>query len=121
MNRSERRIWNNRIRRQRELRKNMRLSLLTACLVIILSFTVNGFLSNAETDGDDMMFKYYKSIMIDNGDTLWSIALENKIPDMDTKSFVEEIKSINGLRSDSITSGNYLIVPYYSSEFYAGS
>lgn len=113
MSKSERRIWNNKIRRQRELRKNILLTVLTICLVITLSFIVCGFLSNAKTGEEGITFKYYKSIMVDNGDTLWSIAAENKASGMDTEVFVKEIKKINGLHEDKITMGNYLIVPYY--------
>ncbi len=116
MNKSEKRIWNNRIRRQRELRKNILLSIFTSCLVIILSFTAGSFLSNAEAEDKEVTFKYYKSVLIENGDTLWSIASEHKAPDMDTKAFVEEIRKMNGLNSNIITIGNYLIVPYYSND-----
>lgn len=114
MNKSERRIWNNRIRRQKQLRRNKRLAFFTACLIITVSFTAGGFRANAESDGKAPMLKYYKSVLIDSGDTLWSIAAENKTSGMDTEDVVEEIKKMNGLRSDSITAGNYLIVPYYS-------
>jgi LysM domain. len=117
MNKSEARIWNNKIRRQRERRKNILLTLFTSCLIFVLSFTAGSFLSNAETDDKEVMFKYYKSILIENGDTLWSIAMEHKAPDMDTKALVAEIKKMNGLSSDHITTGNYLVVPYYSNEF----
>lgn len=117
MNKSERRIWNNRIRRQKQLRRNKCLAFFTACLIITVSFTAGGFRANAESDGKERMFKYYKSVLIDSGDTLWSIAVENKTPGTDTEDVVEEIKKINGLHSDGITSGNYLIVPYYSKEF----
>ena len=85
--------------------------------IITVSFTAGGFRANAESDGKERMFKYYKSVLIDSGDTLWSIAVENKTPGTDTEDVVEEIKKINGLHSDGITSGNYLIVPYYSKEF----
>ncbi len=117
MNKSEARIWNNKIRRQRERRKNILLTLFTSCLILVLSFTAGSFLSNAETDDKEITFKYYKSILIENGDTLWSIATEHKAPAMDTKALVEEIKKMNGLGSDHITTGNYLVVPYYSNEF----
>lgn len=117
MNKSETRIWNNKIRRQRERRKHILLTIVTSLLILILSFTAGSFLSNAETEDREVTFKYYKSILIENGDTLWSIATEHKAPDMDTKSFVNEIKKMNGLSSDRITTGNYIVVPYYSNEF----
>ena len=117
VNKSERRIRNNRIRRMRERRKNIFLSLMTFCLVAILSFSVSGFLSNAESDSSHAEIKYYKSIMVEHGDTLWSIATEHMGDTSDTKSFVEEIRKLNGLHGDNITAGSYLVIPYYSNEF----
>lgn len=62
--------------------------------------------------------KYFKSVQIEKGDTLWSIAKEN----MDTEhyknisEYVKEIKKINALVSDRVTAGNYIIIPYYSTD-----
>lgn len=117
MSRSERRIMNNKIRRNRERRKNILLVVLTICLVITLSFTVNGFLSNAKTDSSDVEIKYYKSIMVESGDTLWSIANEYMGATAETEAFINEIKRLNGLHGDTITAGSYLVVPYFSNNF----
>lgn len=118
MSRSERRILNNKIRRQRELRKNILLAVLTICLVITLSFTVNSFLSNAESGNKNVEFKYYKSIVVEKGDTLWSIASETMNSDYeDTEACVKEIMEMNGLHGDEITAGSHLIIPYFSNEF----
>ena len=62
--------------------------------------------------------KYFKSVQIEKGDTLWSIATKN----MDYKhykninSYLREIKNMNSLKSDNIISGTYIIIPYYSTE-----
>ncbi len=50
MNSSEQRIWNNQIRRQRERKRNIILAFCTFCLILILSLTINSFLSNAKTN-----------------------------------------------------------------------
>ena len=117
MNKSERRIRNNRIRRRRERRKNILLTILTLCLVLTLSFSVNGFLSNAKTDSSDIQIKYYKSIMVEHGDTLWSIAVKHANSSMNTADFVNEIRNLNALHGDTITAGSYLVVPYFSNDF----
>ncbi len=58
--------------------------------------------------------KYYKSIEIQPGDSLWSIAEENRDKHYtSTKEYVKEIKQINGLYSDQIHSGQYLMIAYY--------
>ncbi len=117
MSRSERRIRNNKIRRRRERRKNIFLAALTICLVFTLSFTVSGFLSNAKTDSNDISIKYYKSIMVEHGDTLWSIAAEHVNGTGATADLVNEIKELNDLHGDGITAGSYLVVPYFSNDF----
>ncbi len=59
--------------------------------------------------------KYYKSIQIQPGDSLWSIAEENRDAHYaSTKDYVKEIKQINSLSSDQIHSGQYLTIAYYN-------
>ena len=57
--------------------------------------------------------KKFTSVEVMHGDTLWSIAEDNKTGNYTTKELVEEIKHANGLKGDKIITGNYLIVPYY--------
>lgn len=116
MNRSERRIRANKIRRRRERRKNILLVIVTLCLVFTLSFVANGFLANAKSDHSDVSIKYYKSIMVERGDTLWSIAAEHTDASVTTIDLVDEIKQLNNLHGDAITCGSYLVIPYYSNE-----
>lgn len=117
--RSERRIRNNRIRRQREMKKNFALFLMTVCLIVTCSVALYGFRSDAKDHSTQQTYKYYKSITIDNGDTLWSIAQQY----MDSEhydsvsDYVEEVKSMNALTDDVIHYGEYLVIPYYDSEF----
>ena len=61
--------------------------------------------------------KYYTSISIQAGDTLWSIAEEYQTEEYATlKEYVREIKYCNNLFSDRITEGKYLLIPYYAEE-----
>ena len=62
--RSERRIKNNKIRRQKEMRKNFLMLVMTVCLVITFSISMNGFLSNAKDDSIETSYKYYKRVGI---------------------------------------------------------
>lgn len=58
--------------------------------------------------------KYYKSIEISSGDTLWKIAETYMNDDYDSvQSYIKELKEINGLPGDNISEGKYLMVPYY--------
>lgn len=59
-----------------------------------------------------------KSIVIQPGDTLWDIALEYKTDDYGSaQEYVDELKEINSLESDSIQESKYLMIAYYDEEF----
>lgn len=56
---------------------------------------------------------YYKSVRINAGDTLWTIADEymgNAYEDKD--DFINEIKEINHMTEKDLQAGSYIIVPY---------
>ncbi len=117
--RSERRIRNNRIRRQREMRKNFILFVMTVALIITCSVSLNGFRSNAKDDSVHTSYKYYKSITIGQDDTLWSIA-EQYMDDSHYDSiydYIKEVKTTNSLTDDNIFYGEHLVIPYYDDTF----
>ena len=113
--RSERRILKNKIRRQREMKKNFLILVMTVCLIVTCSISLSGFRSNAKDDFTEVSYKYYKSIAVTGYDTLWSIAEEY----MDEEHYDsithynDEVKSMNSLTNDTIHYGEYLIIPYY--------
>ena len=117
--RSEKRILKNRIRRQREMRKNLLLLIMTVCLIVTCSLSLNGFRSNAKDDSTETSYKYYKSISVANNDTLWSIAERYMDEEhyASVSDYIAEVMRINGLTDDTILYGEYLIVPYYGNEF----
>lgn len=115
---SERRIRNNRIRRERQLRKNVLLGTLTLCLVCALTITLGGFLSSAKSNDEAVYYKYYKSVQIEGNDTLWSLAEANMGDRYEsTEAYVAEVKHMNAISDDTIIAGEYIVLPYYSTEF----
>lgn len=98
------------------MRRNFMMTIMTFCLIITLSVSVGSFLSKAKDDSAPASYKYYKSITVSNEDTLWSIAQEY----MDTEhyrsidEYIKEVKQMNHLKSDSITYGCHLVIPYYN-------
>lgn len=61
--------------------------------------------------------KYFTSIQVDEGTSLWEIAQEYMTEEYDSPDeYIKEIKSINHMKNDLIYGGSYLCIPYYSSE-----
>lgn len=63
-------------------------------------------------------FKYYKSIQIQPGDTLWEIAEDTMTSEYDSVAeYVDVLKDMNSLSSDNIEAGQYLMIAYNDTEF----
>lgn len=104
--------------KQKRKRKNLYFSF---CLffAILIGIPVFGFSAKASSMSDsETAYKYYTSIQIEPGYSLWSIAEENYTRHFSSKkAYIREIKQINGLKNENLTSGQYLIIPYYSYDF----
>lgn len=116
---SERRIRNNKIRRRREMRRNIFMCLLTVMLVISLSLIFFGFGTRAQSSNAEISYKYYKSVTVQEGDTLWSFAEQYGDTEHYTsnQAYIDEVIKMNALTDTEITSGQHIILPYYSVEF----
>lgn len=59
--------------------------------------------------------KLYKSIQINSGDTLWSIAKEYTDENYQSvEEYMDELVKINHLSTDLIIEGQYLTIVYYA-------
>ena len=105
-------------KKKRQLAKRRMVILLATVLLITIGSIVFGSIfSSAKSDkADEVQYKYYKSIVIEKGDSLWSIAEEYHPVDCSTKEYVKELKQINNLGSDTIHEGQHLMVSYYDTE-----
>ncbi|BCG59531.1 LysM peptidoglycan-binding domain-containing protein [Paenibacillus sp. URB8-2] len=78
-------------------------------LLIISGFTVVGqvFASSVSSPQQE------KRVVVEPGDTLWSIAVKNKPSDMRTVVYIEAIKRYNDMNGSDIEAGVVLSVPVY--------
>ena len=84
-------------------------------IAIVMIFSVMFSTINAQAAPAQITNKYYTSIQIQSGDTLWAIASEYITDDYtDMNEYMNEICSINHISRDEIKAGKYLVVPYYA-------
>lgn len=92
--------------------------LLVLTIVIILNAVLNtAFVKTGESSkaGATKQEKYYKSIAVEYGDTLWGIAVEFKDSNNQSiQEYIDEVKQINQLKTEEIHAGRYLTIPYYN-------
>ena len=105
--------------RQKQVHRNIALLAFSIVLILFLVLFITSISTQASDREHMPSYKYFRSIEISSGDTLWSIAEDN----MDaryykhTADYVAEVKRMNSLDTDQIIAGSYLIIPYYSTEF----
>lgn len=93
--------------------------LIVAALLLAVCALIGfgSFLGSSSQASHDTNYKYYTSVQVRNGDTLWDIASEHITEEYSSlQEYVTEVKALNGLQSDSIKSGQSLVIPYYSEE-----
>lgn len=94
------------------------------CYIVlaVLLIAVISVAAGLKTDAHDKkipegVYKYYRTVEVKGGDTLWSIADSYSDSDYISKEdYIKEIKKINNISGDTIHSGNYLTISYYSEE-----
>lgn len=103
-------------RRARAIAKRRMILLLAAVLLITVGSVIFGSIFTNEgssVEAHDATYTAYKSIEIEAGDSLWSIAEEYMLDEFDnTAEYVKELKRLNNLTSDTIHEGQYLLVAY---------
>ena len=53
----------------------------------------------------------YESVVIQEGDTLWDLALQYAPEEQDIRSYIQEVRELNHMTSDQIYAGQSIILP----------
>ena len=118
---SEIRIRANKARRQRIFKRQVSIIIIIATLVLFtFIFMCSSIYSDAQSDNYEPEFKYYTTVTVHAGDSLWSIASEH-YPEQhynNLNCYITEICRLNRIDTDGVlNAGENLIIPYYSTEY----
>ncbi|MFT3985183.1 MAG: hypothetical protein QM697_14855 [Lachnospiraceae bacterium] len=107
-----------RLRREKQVKRQRRfiIAILFAVVLVIAVLSITHFAYASADSNTITRVKYYKSIMIYNGDTLEAITSRYLTEEYDSaEQYIYEISCINHLTEDPVLiAGNYLTVPYYT-------
>lgn len=100
--------------------RNILAAMLVLCIIVAGITVLSGF--DFRTKAADLEhpeeYKYYTSICIEKGDSLWSLAGKYMGEQYDsTQDYIEEVMELNQLSSEQLCEGQYLTVPYFSQDF----
>ena len=105
---------------RRTRKNNFTSCIISLVLIIICSCYFGSFFSSAQTNdisAEPVREKYYKSIEIQEGDSLWTIATNYMSEEYDSiYTYLNEILLINDISMasiDHIEAGDYLTIAYY--------
>lgn len=105
------------MQREAVVRKQKNLVILFIILLLSLGILLGGSVNALASSDTDIAScnKYYTSIQVQSGDTLWSIADAYIDGYTITKlEYISEVCKLNGICEDEIHAGDYIVVPYYS-------
>ena len=103
-------------KRERAVKMQKRIIFITlvtiASLIILLGSSIHAL---ARSNDNRPVNKYYTSITVEDGDTLWDIADEYISGyNVDKAEYVNEISELNNLSDGNIHAGQSIVVAYYS-------
>ena len=97
---------------QMEKRLIVVIGIIVISLGILLGSSISAFASAREKA---RIHKYYTSIQLRQGDSLWELAGDYASTDQSEQEFIDEVCEVNGISESNILhSGQYVVVPYYS-------
>lgn len=98
---------------RRVQKKVLATAILSVMAVVLIGGSISGFAKARRAA--ESSHKYYTSISIQPGDTLWGIASEYMTPEYDgIEDYIREVRKLNHLSDNGICAGQYLMIPYYS-------
>lgn len=99
-------------------------NLVILCMAVILLASIlialhTDRVAGAAPGSEEALYKYYTTVTVEKGETLWDIAVENYSDRYydSISDYIAEVKEMNGLDSDTIHEGAKLVIVYFSTEY----
>ena len=80
-----------------------------ASLATIVAISLSTVVVHADTEQNYV----YESIQVMDNDSVWSIAKKYCPSNMDINQYIDEVEQLNGISSNYIVKGKYLLIPVY--------
>lgn len=100
---------------QQRYNRNRRTVYITFSILVLccIACFITGF---TKVEGNDSSHqKYYTSVEIQEGDSLWSIARKNMTEEYSSEQeYIDEVKEMNHLTTNQITKGRHIVIPHYT-------
>lgn len=92
-----------------------KIQIIAAIIIAAVLYVAISHTGASEADATHASTKYFTSITVESGDTLWSIAEEYMTEEYaSVNEYVDEVVYTNNLSDESdIKAGTHLLVPYY--------
>ena len=88
------------------------------CIASGMLALMPGNKADAQSVEEQVYYKYYHSVKIESGDTLWGYAELYRNPDgQSCEEYIKDVKRINHLRDDQLIADKTIVLPYYSTEY----
>ena len=97
-----------------KIKKSLIVTFALITIIFISSFALTTFNLDIKAN-KHIKNKYFKSIEIKAGDSLWSIASDYISDEYDgIEDYIKELREMNGIKGNRIHAGEYISVAYYS-------
>ena len=93
-------------------RRVLSVLIMAAFLILVWLIVIHPVAAGRNADTEKIQ---YISLQIEEGDTLWSIASEYRPASQDIFHYMDQIRDVNHMHTDTIIADRYLIIPVYSS------
>lgn len=103
-------------KRERTVRLQKRVIFITLVTIVSLIILLGSSIHALASSNDNRpVNKYYTSITVEDGDTLWDIADEYISGyNVDKTDYIDEISELNNLSDGNIHAGQSIVVAYYT-------